>query len=295
MGWLSAVDGYEVALVGGSAGGGRVTSRRVGGRPLKTVPKAVRDHDATQGLIQTQEWLARHDLACRAEVEKWLIRSLPVPVAALAAVWPDPSWRAPLADVIVAPVDDDGTWRLDDAGFLRDADPASGLGVVNLDGDSVWLTPSRVALPHPVMLEELDDLREFATELGLSQGTPQLHREVWAKPAGKDAREAEVARYSGAKYEELRHLSARASGLGYRVRGGSAVCQVWERGGQTVASVWIGDYDPWSEAETGRLEFTTAAGGALKLDDVGPVAWSEGMRMAAALYAGRSMTEEENA
>jgi hypothetical protein len=289
MGWLSAVEGYEVALVGG-----KVASRRVGGRPLKTVPKAVREHDTTQGLVQTQEWLARHDLTCRAEVEKWLIRSLPVPVAVLTAVWPDPSWRAPLADVIVAPVDDDGEWRLGDAGFLRDADPARGLGVVDLDGDSAWLTPQRVALPHPVVLEELDDLREFATELGLSQGTPQLHREVWARPADADARQAELSRYAGAKYEELRHLSARAGTLGYRVRGGSAVCQVWEPGGDVVASVWIGDYDPWSETETGPLEFTTAAGGSRPLDEVGPVAWSEGMRMAAALYAGRSMAQEDN-
>ena len=71
------------------------------------------------------------------------------------------------------------------------------------------------------------------------------------------------------------------------------MCQVWERGGQVVASVWLGDYDPWSETETGPLEFTTAAGGSLPLDDVGPVAWSEGMRMAAALYAGRSLSQEE--
>ena len=31
----------------------------------------------------------------------------------------------------------------------------------------------------------------------------------------------------------------------------------------------------------------------VRLDDIGPVAWSEGLRMAAALYAGRSMTEGE--
>lgn len=284
MGWLSAVDGYEVALVGG-----KVASRRVGGRPLRTVPKPVREHDTTQGLIQAQEWLGRHDLACQAEVERWLIRSLPVPVAVLTSVWPDPSWRRPLTDVIVAPVDSP-----DDAGFLRDTDPARGLGVVNLDGDSVWLAPEQVTLPHPVMLDELDDLREFATELGLTQGTPQLHREVWVKPTGVDARRSELAKYSGAKYDELRHVAARASTSGYRVRGGSAVCQVWESGGQTIASVWIGDHDPWSETETGNLEFTTAAGAEVPLDDVGPVAWSEGMRMAAALYAGRSLGNEES-
>jgi hypothetical protein len=287
MGWLAATDGYEVALVDR-----KLACRRTGGRQLKTVPKPVRDHEVAQGLMQTQEWLDRHDLACRAEVEKWMIRSLPVPVAVLTQVWPDPSWRAPLADLVVAPVDDDGEWQLDDAGFLRDARPDRGLGLVNLDGDSVWVRPARVALPHPVLLPDLDDLREFATEIGISQGTPQLFREVWTKPPDEPGRQSVRTQYAGAEYEELRHLTARATGHGYRVRGGSAVCPVWERGGQVTASVWVGDYDPWDGTETGPVEFTTAAGESVPLADVGPVAWSEGLRMAATLYAGRVMKEE---
>ena len=288
MGWLAATDGYEVALVDR-----RLASRRAGGRPLKTVPRQVRDHDVAQGLLQTQEWLDRHDLACRAEVEKWMIRSLPVPVDVLMAVWPDPSWRVPLADLVVAPVDGDGEWQLDDAGFLREAAPERGLGMVNLDGDSVWVRPERVALPHPVLLPDLDDLREFATDLGSSQSTPQLFREVWAKPPDEPGRQEARAQYAGARYEELRHLTARATGNGYRVRGGSAVCTVWERGGQVTASVWVGDYDPWDETETGQVEFTSAVGESVPLADVGPVAWSEGLRMAATLYAGRSMQKED--
>src|SRR5687767_2353372 len=63
MGWLAATDGYEVALVDR-----KLACRRGGGRALKTVPRPVRDHDVAQGLMQTQEWLDRHDLACRAEV-----------------------------------------------------------------------------------------------------------------------------------------------------------------------------------------------------------------------------------
>jgi hypothetical protein len=165
--------------------------------------------------------------------------------------------------------------------------------VVNLDGDSVWLRPDRVAAPHPVLLADLDDLREFATDLGSAQGTPQLFREVWVKPPDEPARQADCARYAGAKYEELRHLTARATANGYRVRAGSAVCTVWERGGQLTASVWVVDYDPWSDAETGSLEFTTAAGESVPLADVGPVAWSEGMRMAATLYAGRSLEGDD--
>jgi hypothetical protein len=38
--------------------------------------------------------------------------------------------------------------------------------------------------------------------------------------------------------------------------------------------------------------WTDSAGRALKLGQVGPVAWSEGMRMAAALYAGRVVESE---
>jgi hypothetical protein len=41
--------------------------------------------------------------------------------------------------------------------------------------------------------------------------------------------------------------------------------------------------------------FTDPAGRGLKLGQVGPVAWSEGMRMAAALYAGRDIEDEERA
>ena len=57
---------------------------------MKTVSGPVREHDAAQGLLQTQEWL---------------IRSPPVPVAVPTAVWPDPSWRESLADLVVAPRD----------------------------------------------------------------------------------------------------------------------------------------------------------------------------------------------
>jgi hypothetical protein len=39
------------------------------------------------------------------------------------------------------------------------------------------------------------------------------------------------------------------------------------------------------------LEFADGAGRRLRLLEVGPVAWSEGVRMAAALYAGRTVQE----
>jgi hypothetical protein len=68
-------------------------------------------------------------------------------------------------------------------------------------------------------------------------------------------------------------------------------------GGRTVeASVWIGEpYWDDDDSGTGALTWNAEDGSTLRLRDVGPVAWSEGMRMAAALYAGRVIDEGEDA
>ena len=70
------------------------------------------------------------------------------------------------------------------------------------------------------------------------------------------------------------------------MRGGYAVCRVFEDGRTVEARCWVGADDPYYETETGDLVFTDRQGTALPLGQVGPVAWSEGTRMAAALYAG---------
>ncbi|MHC5908967.1 DUF4132 domain-containing protein [Streptomyces sp. S6] len=284
MGWVSAAGGYEVAL-----DGGRVVCRNASGKALKSVPSKLRDDPAVAGLEQLAEWLERHERQCLADVERWMIRSLEVPVEVLLSVWPDPAWRSTLRDLVVL-------WDTGEvAGFLRDADPARGLGVVDLDGDTVRVAPGLVRLPHPVLLEDLEELREFAVELGVEQRAPQLFREVWHRPAALDAQATEVEEYAGGVFKQLRFLHGRAAQLGYRVRGGNAVCAVVEDGRSVEARVWLGDYDGWAETETGPLVFTDPAGRVLKLGQVGPVAWSEGMRMAAALHAGRDIEDEERA
>lgn len=283
MGWVSA-GGYEVAL-----DDGKVVCRNAAGRRLKSVPSKIADDPAVVGLRQLVEWLERHERQCLADVERWMVRSLPVPFEVLARVWSDPAWQAALRDMVVTGAD--GVV----AGFLRDADPDRGLGLVDLDGDTVRLTPALVRLPHPVLLDELEDLREFAVELGIEQRAQQLFREVWHRPAALDAEASSVDDYAGGVFKELRFLHGRAAQLGYRVRGGHAVCNVLEDGRGVEARVWVGDYDGWAETETGPLVFTDPAGRTLKLGQVGPVAWSEGMRMAAALYAGRDIEDEERA
>ncbi|MFG2737053.1 DUF4132 domain-containing protein [Streptomyces harbinensis] len=280
MGWISA-GAYEVAL----DDGGKVICRNAKGRQLKTVPPKIADDPAVVGLRQLTEWLDRHQRECLATVERWMIRSLPVPTAALVALWPDTAWQAALRNLVIT--DTDGTV----AGYLRDADGARGLGLVDLDGDSVRISPDRVRVPHPVLLDDLDELRDFATELDLRQGVQQLHREVFRRTT-EDPRASSVDTYAGGVYQRFRFLAGRAVSHGYRVRGGQAVLSVVEDGRTIEARMWLGDAG-YDEAETGPLGWTTEDGTALTLGDVGPVAWSEGMRMAADLYAGRDIKSSE--
>ena len=283
MGWVSAGD-YEVAL-----DDGKVVCRNAAGRVLKSVPPKIAEDPAVLGLRRLTEWLERHERQCLADVERWMVRSLPVPFAVVTRVWSDPAWQAALRDLVVTGADGEV------AGFLRDAHPERGLGLVDLDGDSVRITPDLVRLPHPVLLEDLEELRGFAVELGLTQRAHQLFREVWHKPATLDAEATSVEEYAGGAFKEQRFLHGRVTQLGYRVRGGNAVCSVLEDGRAVEARVWVGDYEGYEEAETGPLVFTDPAGRVLRLGQVGPVAWSEGMRMAAALYAGRDIEDEERA
>ncbi|MFG1688986.1 DUF4132 domain-containing protein [Nonomuraea sp. NPDC049269] len=288
MGWLAAGDGYEVALIEGRVAA-RATSGRAAGRQLKSLPKALRDHPEVDRLRRFAEWLDRHAAACVAQVDLWMVSSLPVPTGLLARVWPDEAWQTALRDLAV--VGDDP----DEVGFLRDATDSGELRVVNLDGETVRLSPRTVTLPHPVLLPDLDDLREFAAELGVVQKVEQIHRATWRKPADLKAGETTVSEFSGGSYDSWFGLAARATSLGYRVSGGYATCRVRDAGSLAEAAVWIGEPYWEDEVTTGGLSWQDLDGRTLPLREVGPVAWSEGMRMAAALYAGRRVEEGKDA
>ncbi|MDH2390187.1 DUF4132 domain-containing protein [Streptomyces sp. HNM0663] len=283
MGWVSASDGYEISLVGG-----RVTARSASGRVLKTLPKAVRRHPGTERLRRLSEWLERHAADCRARVDSWMMSSLPVPTALLVRVWPDEAWQSVLRDLVVVGCDEE-------TGFLRDVTDGGELRLVDLDGETVRISPRTVRLPHPVLLPDLQELREFAAELGVTQGVEQIHRATWLKPDDAAGQTTEQKRYAGAAYPSRFALTARAASLGYRVSGAHATCPVTEGGRTAVATVWTGEpyYDDY-EPETGPVEWQDAEGYRLRPGDVGPIAWSEGMRMAAALYAGRTVEEGSN-
>jgi uncharacterized protein DUF4132 len=284
LGWIDAADGYALAL-----DAGKLVARNAKGKRLSAVPRPLKDSAVAEQLEALRDWLAEHERACAATVEQWLLRSLPVPRAVLEQVWDDPAWRAPLENAVVVAVDGEGRGDAASAGLFRGVDRARGVGVVDLDGETVWLAAERIAIPHPILLPELDAWRELITQLDAVQGVSQLHRETHAKPADLAATATTTAttidRFAEGKFAMLMHALGRARTLGYKVSGGYAVCQVWDRGAITEARYWIGSDSPEAETCTGPLSWVDHREHSLPIADVGPVAFSEGMRMASAIYA----------
>jgi hypothetical protein len=280
--WVDAGGGYSLALHDG-----KLVCRNAKGSVLKSVPKDVRDSDVGQALLTLRDWLERHERECAEQVDAWMLRSLPVPRAVLESVWDDPAWRAPLAHAIVAPLVDHEP-DLDRAGFLEGATSERGVGVVTIDGESAWIDASELLLPHPILLRDLNDWRELATDLGFAQGVQQLFRETFDRDAKKHAdASTSVSDFAQGKFAQLNHALGKCRTLGYRVRGGYAVCPVLERNVSIEARYWIGSDYPEGETYTGELVWVDGRERTLTLADVGPVAFSEGMRMASAIYAAR--------
>src|SRR5262249_1539107 len=161
-------------------------------------------------------------------VEQWMLRSLPVPRAVLERVWDDPAWRRPLENAVVVSVRSDGGHDHAKAGLFRGVDPKKGVGIVDLDGGTAWLDADRGWFLHPILTPELDGWRELVTQLGVTQGISQLHRETHTKPAGLTANA--IDQFEEGKFAMLMHAVGKARSLGYKVRGGFAVCKVFDGG-----------------------------------------------------------------
>lgn len=285
--WVDAEDGYALALFGG-----KLVARNPQGKKLASVPKKLKSTELGEQLLSLKDWLNEHERECHETVENWMVRSLPAPREVLAAVWDDAAWRGALENAVVIPVAKDGTADTEAGGFLKDVDQKKGIGVVDLDGETQWLKSALVAFPHPILLTDLDDYRELSTELNLSQGISQLLRETFAKPADLDPTGGGVQDYAEGKFEQLNHALGRCRTLGYRVRGGFAVCPVWRDGTLVEGRFWIGAEYPDSESYTGELLWVDERERPVKLGNVNEVAFSEGMRMAAAIYASRVVEKE---
>ncbi|MFI7351678.1 DUF4132 domain-containing protein [Streptomyces sp. NPDC049936] len=286
MGWLAAGDEYEVALVEGRVVARSAVAKSPDGREGKrerSLPEEIRDRPEVLELQRFAEWLDRHAADCAAQVDRWMVSSLPVPAGLLGRVWPDEAWRAALQDIVV--VGD----HPDETGFLRDAAESGELRLVGPDGATVRLKPRTVTMPHPVLLPRLEELRRFAAESGVVQGVEQINRRTWTRPSGSGTTAHNVTEFAGAEYRSWFHLSSRATSLGYRISGSSVVDRIRDAGRIVTASVGMSDPFTEEKAWTGGLAWSVEDGRRyLPLAEIGPVAWSEGMRMAAALHAGRT-------
>lgn len=275
MHWVEAENGYSLAL-----DGGKLLARNAKGKVLTAVPKGVRDSPLGEQLLELRDWLKQHARECQATVEGWMLRSQPVAAVLLQEVWPDPDWRTPLLNLLVR--------AGQHTGFLREVGER-GLGLVDLDGESQWLQPAEVTLPHPILVPDLAEYREVLTELGLTQTVQQLFRECWPLP-DEDVRW--VREFSDGKFAQIVHAHGRARSLGYPVRGGYACCSVWQDGRTVQARFWVGAGSPEEETYTGDLSWVDAREAALSAHQAGVLAYSEGMRMASQIYAGRVIEKE---
>lgn len=276
-------DGYLVALEGG-----KVVCAKNGAR-LASVPKQLKETSAVERLVAVSEWLTGHDERCVTTVETWMLRSLPTPRTLLEAVWVDASFRRALENLVVVPLSPDAR-PIGEPGFFKGISD-KGVGLVDADGETNWSRAESIGIPHPIMLDALDDLRALASELALTTTVSQLFRETYTLAGDVPATETAVTTYAGGTFAQLSHAATRCRKLGYRLSGGSAVVRTFERGRMLEARYWVGADDPMGEAFTGDLVFVDKHDVSVPLREVTPIAYSEGVRMAASIYAGRK-TEE---
>ena len=123
---------------------------------------------------ELREWLERHEQQCLSSVETWMTRSLPVASALIAAVWPDPAWQDALRNLVVWPVDEHAGPAQAAAGFLAGTSQGTGIGLITPDGETTWLQVPALGIPHPVLVSDLEDFRDFAAELALALAEPTI-------------------------------------------------------------------------------------------------------------------------
>jgi hypothetical protein len=287
-GWIDAGKSFELGIRDGKL------AARKDGKPLGSVPKPLKETPLGERLLSAVDFLEDHTRTCLHTVETWMLRSLPVPRGVLQAVIADDAWAAALKDVWIVSVAPDGSVDREVGGFFRGVDPEKGIGVVDRDGETTWLATESVLVPHPILLDELDDLRQMAVEIGASQGTSQLFRETFARPAQPPSDPFAIDQFSGGNFAMLQMVTGLAKRLGYRVSGGASVCRVLEGGRFVEARFDLGDGDGFDDTTTGELSWVDDKQRPIAVVDVPHVAFSEGMRMAAQIYAKRKVEKEDS-
>lgn len=289
--WVPGERDYKLGLRSG-----KLVCQNPKGKTLASLPKWLKESDAAESLKALAEWLDEHRSECVHTVERWMLRSLPIPRDVLQEVWADAIWRESLENLVVAPVDAKGQPNFENTGLLRDVESKRGFGVIDLDGETQWHKSAGVMVPHPILIADLADLRELASDLAISQTVDQLYRSVNHPTQAQESLKS-ISDYAGGVFEQLNFALSHCRRLGYPVRGGYATCRVWENETMTEARYFVGDEYPESETYTGQLVFVDEGEKAVKIGDLGAVTFSEGVRMAAAIYAKRKVEDspEESA
>jgi len=287
LSWLDAGKNYSLGL-----DQGKIVCRNPAGKRLASVPKELKESELGEQLSALSEWLVEHRTECEHRIEMWMLRSLPVPREVIQAVWTDTDWSDMLRNLAVIPVDANGKANSVKTGLLRDVHPQKGVGVVDRDGETQWLTSAQILIPHPILIEGLEDLREIVADMGFVQQVEQLFRPVFAATP-EQKKLSSISDYSNGMFDQLNFVSSLCRRLGYPVRGGSACCKVWENTKPIEARFWVGDDYPESETRTGDLIFVDHEQKPQEIASIGRVTFSEGVRMATQIYARRKVEKEE--
>ena len=219
-----------------------------------------------------------------------MLGSLTVPRDVLTEIWADPDWQLALRDMVIAPSSAAGKVDYEKTGLLRDVDTKRGLGVVDLDGETQWYKSAGFTVPHPILIADLEELRELASDLGIKQVIDQLYRPIH-QPTDEQKLLKQISDFAGGEFEQLNFVLSHCRRLGYPVRGGYATCRIFENGELVQARYYVGDEYPEAETCTGPLVFVNESEHAIKIEDLGVVAFSEGMCMASAIYSKRRVRE----
>ncbi|MEU9123240.1 DUF4132 domain-containing protein [Streptomyces sp. NPDC048506] len=278
---MSAARGYELALDGTT-----LRCRRTDGRDVRSIPKGVLVNPVGEQFAALRDRLVRHEKECRDTVESWLLSGVPVPGGLLARIWPDPGWRSCLEHLVVCA---DGR-----TGLLVEVAEDGRVSVREEDGalyEPQIGTP--VTLLHPVLLGDLVPWRRLLGVHGVAQGWAQLDRWVYRRPAGTDPQATGVEAHEGEPFAATQSRS-RANALenGFVVRGGFAVAEIVEGSVQVEARCWVGEAGSEESGEAGRLVWVDEAERPVAVGRLGPVAWSEGLRMAELIYGGAKNDDE---
>ncbi len=285
--WIDGPQSYQLGIQQG-----KVVCKNPKGKELASLPAAIKDDPVTDQLQALVTWLEDHRMECLHTVERWMLRSLIIPRQTLVEVWPDPDWRASLENMVIAPSGADGHVERDHYGLLKDADANKGLGIIDLDGESKWLQSPCVAFLHPILIGELEELRDLANDLGIVQPVEQLYRPVF-RPLPTQIELTSIRDYEDGEFDQLNFALGHCKRLGYPVRGGYATCKVWEGVAPLEARYYVGSESPESPTITGDLIFVDQKQQSVPIRNVGPVTFSEGVRMASSIYAKRKVEKAE--